>query len=63
MLPKTEVPALFDEVVKQWHAGQITAVKAFGMLGMTKATFYRKVKECEGCKKIDLWQGDVQKFL
>ena len=34
----------FDEVVSRWRKGEITAVEARKRLGMSKATFYRKVK-------------------
>ena len=34
----------FDEVVSRWKKGEITAVEARKRLGMSKATFYRKVK-------------------
>ena len=46
--PKTiKVSDRFAEVYKQWKAGDFTAVKAMAMLGLSKATFYRKVKEYE----------------
>lgn len=34
----------FEAVVAQWRKGEITAVAARKKLGMSKATFYRKVK-------------------
>lgn len=34
----------FDRIVAQWRRGQITAVQAMGQLGMSKATFYRRVR-------------------
>jgi DNA invertase Pin-like site-specific DNA recombinase len=44
-----DVSDRFAEVYKQWKAedGGITAVKAMAMLELSKATFYRKVKEFE----------------
>ena len=33
----------FDKVIYKWKNGEITAVKAAKMLGMSKSTFYRKV--------------------
>lgn len=39
--------ARFGEVFKSWKAGEITAVKAQQMLGLTASTFYRRVKEYE----------------
>ena len=43
--PKTQPCELFPTIVKVWKAGKITAVEAMKQAGMTKATFYRKVKE------------------
>ena len=34
----------FTAIVKEWQDGAITAVEAMKRAGMTKATFYRKVK-------------------
>lgn len=45
--PSIEFPKNWDIQYKQWKAGQITAVKCMDALGLTKATFYRKVKEYE----------------
>ncbi len=35
----------FPKVVEAWKRGELTAVQAMRKLGMSKATFYRKVKE------------------
>jgi hypothetical protein len=37
----------FEHAYKQWKAGNITAVEAMKQSNMTKATFYRRVKEFE----------------
>ena len=37
-------PPGFQEMVIRWKRGEITAVEACRRLGMSKATFYRKVK-------------------
>lgn len=42
---KPLVPPGFQEIVARWKRGEITAVEACRRLGMSKATFYRKVKE------------------
>lgn len=34
----------YDRVINKWHSGHLTAVQAMKQLGMSKATFYRKVK-------------------
>ena len=36
----------FNEVVKQWKNGNITATEAMRRLNMKPSTFYRKVKKC-----------------
>lgn len=38
-------PSNWDDVMKLWKAGEITAKTAQKKLGLTPATFYRKVKE------------------
>ncbi len=43
--PKAEKPANWDSVIAKWQEGQIKAVEAMEELGMTKATFYKMVKE------------------
>ena len=42
---KSIQPVNFDAVVEQWRNGEITAVEAMMVLGLSKSTFYRKVKE------------------
>ncbi len=42
-----ELSNRFTEVYNQWKAEEITAVKAMELCGLSKATFYRKVKEYE----------------
>lgn len=47
--PKTVVvDAKFITVYKQWKEGNITATKAIDTAGMSRAGFYRMVKEYEG---------------
>lgn len=43
--PSITVSKDFAEIVKDWKEGKTTAVEAMKRAGMTKATFYRKVKE------------------
>ena len=35
----------FEAIVKQWRAGNLTAVRAMEILGLKPNTFYRRVKE------------------
>jgi DNA invertase Pin-like site-specific DNA recombinase len=44
--PVTRYPAGWEAVCKEWKAGEITAVKAMGQLGLKKNTFYKLAKEC-----------------
>lgn len=37
-------PNDLDAVIDQWRAGHLTAVQAMKKLGMSKATFYRRIK-------------------
>lgn len=41
------VPEDFEVVYKVWKSKEITAVKAFSMLGLKKTTFYKMVKDYE----------------
>ncbi len=45
--PKTSITLEFEQAYKEWKEGNITAVEAMKKSDMTKATFYRKVKEYE----------------
>lgn len=38
-------PPNLSSVIEQWKAGSITATKAAKILGMSRSTFYRKLKE------------------
>jgi len=48
--PSIEVSKEFTAAYKQWKDNEITAVKAMELSGLSKATFYRKVKEYEAKK-------------
>ena len=43
--PKAQKPENWEDVISQWRAGQITAVKAMQLTGLTKTTFYKLVNE------------------
>ncbi len=45
--PVMELPTEWDKLYKKWKAGQITATAFMYVIGMKKATFYKKVKEYE----------------
>lgn len=48
--PEIAIPENFGAVYSEWHRGEITAVKAFTTLGLTKSTFYNMVKRYEEIK-------------
>jgi DNA invertase Pin-like site-specific DNA recombinase len=45
--PSLELPSNWNELYDQWKNGVIKAVEFMDMVGMKKATFYKKVKEYE----------------
>ena len=42
---KIKISENFDEVVKRWKTGEITAVKAMELTGLKKTTFYNMIKK------------------
>lgn len=46
--PVIELPNDWEMFYKDWKDGKITAVYFMKLIGMKKATFYKKVKEYEG---------------
>ncbi|MEF3304297.1 recombinase family protein [Paenibacillus sp. GYB003] len=45
--PKQEIDDKFIRAYREWKQGQITATEAMKRIGMSKPTFYRRVKEYE----------------
>ncbi len=43
--PECATPPDFEKIIKEWTKGNITAVNAAENSGMSKATFYRKIRE------------------
>lgn len=43
--PRVQKPKNWDEAIKRWRAGEITAVEAMRLTGMKKSSFYKMVKE------------------
>lgn len=41
--PRAVKPDNWNEVIEQWHLGEITAVEAMRLTGMKKSTFYKLV--------------------
>lgn len=50
--PAINVPNNWDKFYEQWKTKKITAVKFMSEVNMTKATFYRKIKEYENDLEI-----------
>lgn len=46
--PKIELTKEIIEVINKWRNGNIKGVEAIKLSGLSKASFYRKVKELEG---------------
>ena len=42
--PRKQVPPNFDKVYERWRSGELTAVEAQRLTGLSHATFYRVVK-------------------
>lgn len=42
--PSTDVPKNFDQIVFLYRNGMITSTKAIEMSGLSRGTFYRKLK-------------------
>ncbi|HFK1691037.1 recombinase family protein [Bacillus paranthracis] len=51
--PAIDVPNNWDKLYKQWKAKEITAVNFMSEVNMTKATFYRKIKEYENNLEVE----------
>lgn len=46
--PERTLPKEFEKYYKKWKAGDITAVEFSKLLGVSRATLYRYIKEFEG---------------
>lgn len=44
---KKKIDNRFKQIVERWNNKEITAVEAYTMMGMSKNTFYRRIKELE----------------
>ncbi|MDF2652923.1 MAG: recombinase [Paenibacillus sp.] len=45
--PRQEIDGAFIQMYRQWKEGRMTAAEAMRRIGMSKPTFYRRVKEYE----------------
>ena len=51
--PIIESPKDWDKIITLWKRGEITAVESMKRLNLTKATFYRRVKQLKSSKIIN----------
>ena len=51
--PIIEQPKDWDKVISLWKRGEITAVESMKRLNLTKATFYRRVKQLKASEIIN----------
>ena len=49
--PEVPTPDNFDKYIARWEKGQITTSEILNLTGLTKSTFYRKVREYNLLKK------------
>lgn len=50
--PEKPVPDNFEEIVQQWDARQISTKEALCLCDMSRATFYRKIRENDSTKNV-----------
>lgn len=50
--PEKPVPDNFEEIVYQWDARQISTKEALRLCDMSRATFYRKIRENDSTKNV-----------
>ena len=58
--PEVPMPDDFDKYIYKWDKGQITTLEILKKTGLTKSTFYRKVREYNliknnSCKRYTFW--------
>ena len=46
--PARDLPANFGELIDQWDRGKVPLCKILSETGLTKSTFYRRLKEFRG---------------
>lgn len=51
--PIIEVPKDWDKIITLWKRGEITATESMKKLNLTKATFYRRVKQLKASEIIN----------
>ena len=49
--PEIPTPDSFERYISKWEKGQITTTEILTLTGLTKSTFYRKVREYNLIKK------------
>ena len=47
--PRVSLPSNWDDTIRRWQNGDISAVKAMEMTGVRRSSFYRLVKDTSNC--------------
>ena len=47
--PRVSLPSNWDDTIRRWQNGEISAVKAMEMTGVRRSSFYRLVKDASNC--------------
>ena len=55
--PEKPVPDNFVEIVRQWDTRQISTKEALRLCNMSRATFYRKIRENDSTKDVRCHTG------
>lgn len=51
--PRLATPKGFEEMYSQWKAKGVTVVKAASLLGISRSSFYKLIKQQESTKKVN----------
>ncbi len=51
--PRLVTPKGFEEIYRQWKAKEVTVVKAASLLGISRSSFYKLIKQQESTKKVN----------
>ncbi len=51
--PRLITPKGFEEMYSRWKAGEVTVVKAASLLGISRSSFYKLIKQQESTKKVN----------
>ncbi|MBQ9719424.1 MAG: recombinase family protein [Oscillospiraceae bacterium] len=58
--PRLALPDGFPDVVKKWRRGEFTALEAAQKLGISRSTFFRRVRELRRMRKARQYEAALQ---